>query len=154
MLRHTALPPVERGASAQAIGCTKGGRNTKVHAISDEHRLPLVFYLTPGQTAGIKGAVMLSACLPRAKYLLADKAYDANHWRDHLKARRIQPVIPNKSNRVQPHRFNKARYKGRNVNERMFRRLKDFCRIATQYDKDATNFLTVLYLAALICYWI
>jgi endonuclease YncB( thermonuclease family) len=30
--------------------------------------------------------------LPKAKYLLADKAYDADHWRDHLKARRIQPV--------------------------------------------------------------
>jgi len=69
---------------------------------------------------------MLSACLPRAKYLLADKAYDANHWRDHLKARRIQPVIPNKSNRVQLRRFNKARYKGWNVNERMSDALRTF----------------------------
>ncbi len=97
---------------------------------------------------------MLSACLPRAKYLLADKAYDADHWRDHLKARRIQPVIPNKSNRTRPHRFDKARYKGRNVIERMFGRLKDFRSIATRYDKKATNFLAALCLAALICYWI
>ncbi len=97
---------------------------------------------------------MLSACLPRAKYLLADKANDADHWRDHLKARRIQPAIPNKSIRMRPHRFDKARYKGRNVIERMFGRLKDFRRIATRYDKKATNFLAALCLAALICYWI
>jgi len=44
-----------------AIGRTKGGRNTKVHAISDEQCRPLVFYLTPGQTIDIKGAVMLGA---------------------------------------------------------------------------------------------
>ena len=97
---------------------------------------------------------MLSACLPKAKYLLADKAYDADHWRDHLKARRIQPVIPNKSNRTRLHRFDKARYKGRNVIERMFGRLKDFRRIATRYDKNANNFLAALCLADLICYWI
>ena len=116
----------KRGASAQAIGRTKGGRNTKIHAISDEHCRPLAFYLTPGQTADIKGAVMLSTCLPDSRYLLADKAYDADHWRQHLKTRCIKPVIPNKSNRKQPHPFNKTRYKGRNVIERMFGRLKDF----------------------------
>ena len=144
----------KRGASAQAIGRTKGGRNTKVHAISDEHCRPLAFYLTPGQTADIKGAVMLGPCLPNARYLLADKAYDADHWRDYLKSRRIRPVIPNKSNRKKPHPFNKTRYKGRNVIERMFERLKDFRRVATRYDKNAENFLAALCLAALICYWI
>ena len=144
----------KRGASAQAIGRTKGGRNTKVHAISDEHCRPLAFYLTPGQTADSKGAVMLGPCLPNARYLLADKAYDADHWRDYLKSRCIRPVIPNKSNRKKPHPFNKTRYKGRNVIERMFGRLKDFRRVATRYDKNAENFLAALCLAARICYWI
>ena len=97
---------------------------------------------------------MLSAALPDARYLLGDKAYDADHWRGYLKSRRILPVIPNKSNRKQPHPFNKARYKGRNVIERMFGRLKDFRRVATRYDKNAENFLSALCLAVLICYWI
>lgn len=114
----------------------------------------MAFYLTPGQTADIKGAVMLSACLPDARYLLADKAYDADHWRQHLKTRRIRPVIPSRSNRKKSRPFDKARYKGRNVIERMFGRLKDFRRIATRYDKNANNFLAALCLAALICYWI
>ena len=49
---------------------------------------------------------------------------------------------------------NKVRYKGRNVIERMFGRLKDFRRVATRYDKNAENLLSALCLAALICYWI
>ena len=158
----------KRGALIQAIGRTKGGRNTKVHAISDEQCRPLVFSLTPGQTADITGAVMLGARLPQARYLLADKAYDADHWRQYLKSRHIVPVIPNtpecafwkrsvsrgKRTRKKPHPFNKARYKGRNVIERMFGRLKDFRRIATRYDKNAENFRAALCLAALICSWV
>ena len=144
----------KRGASAQAIGRTKGGRNTKVHALSDERCRPLAFYLTPGQTADIKGAVMLANHLPRARHLLADKAYDADHWRAWLLRRNIQPVIPNKKNRKQPHAFDSKRYKDRNTIERMFGRLKDYQRIAMRYDKNADNFMAGLCLAALICYWI
>ncbi len=44
-------------------------------AFSDERCRPLAFYLTPGQTADIKGAGMLGSHLPRACYLLADKAF-------------------------------------------------------------------------------
>ncbi len=97
---------------------------------------------------------MLVDHLPKARYLLADKAYDADHYRARLKKLRIQPVIPNKINRKQPYAFNKKRYRNRNVIERMFGRLKDFRRIATRYDKNANNFMAALCLAALICYWI
>ncbi|MBL4691980.1 MAG: transposase [Magnetovibrio sp.] len=122
--------------------------------MSDEQCRPLVFSLTPGQTADITRAVMFGTRLPRAQYLLADKAYEADHWRQYLKSRHIIPVIPNKRNRKKLHPFNKARYKGRNVLVRMFGRLKDFRRIATRYDKNAINFMAALCLAALICDWI
>jgi transposase len=42
----------------------------------------------------------------------------------------------------------------RNAIERMFGRLKDFRRIATRYDRSATNFLTAICLAATISYWL
>lgn len=45
-------------------------------------------------------------------------------------------------------------YKGRNVVERCFCRLKDFRRIATHYDKLARNFLAAVLLAAIVAYWI
>jgi len=97
---------------------------------------------------------MLADRLPGADYLIADKAYDADHWRVWLQRRRIRAVIPNKSNRTKPHAFDPTRYKDRNAIERMFGRLKDFRRVATRYDKNATNFMAGLCLAALICYWI
>src|SRR5438270_712793 len=52
------------------------------------------------------------------------------------------------------HRFDKRAYKGRNVIERCFCRLKDFRRIATRYDKLARNFLAAVHLAALVAYWL
>ena len=90
---------------------------------------------------------MLADHLPAARYLLADKAYDADHWRAWLKRRRIRAVIPNKINRKQPHPFARRRYRHRNVIERMFGRLKDFRRVATRYDKNANNFMAALCLA-------
>ena len=97
---------------------------------------------------------MLVDHLPDARYLLADKAYDADHYRARLKQLRIQPVIPNKRNRKQPYAFDETRYRNHNVIERMFGWLKDFRRVATRYDKNAQNFMAALCLAALICYWI
>ena len=101
-----------------------------------------------------KGSCPERRTLPRARHLLADKAYDADHWRAWLLRRNIQPVIPNKKNRKQPHAFDSKRYKDRNTIERMFGRLKDYRRIAMRYDKNADNFMAGLCLAALICYWI
>ena len=41
----------KRGASEQAIGVTKGGRNSKLHALVDKLCRPWVLILTPGNTA-------------------------------------------------------------------------------------------------------
>ena len=57
-------------------------------------------------------------------------------------------------NRVIRHRFDRRAYKGRNVIERSFCRLKDFRRIATRYDKLARNFFAAVQLAALVAYWL
>jgi hypothetical protein len=50
----------KRGAQAQAIGITKGGRNTKLHAVVDELCRPLVLLLTPGNT---HDCVMAQTCV-------------------------------------------------------------------------------------------
>jgi hypothetical protein len=39
------------GASEQAIGITKGGRNSKIHGLVDRLCRPWVLILTPGNTA-------------------------------------------------------------------------------------------------------
>jgi hypothetical protein len=43
---------------------------------------------------------------------------------------------------------------GPNAVERMFCRLKDYRRIATRYDKLATNFLGAICLAAAVTWWL
>jgi len=92
--------------------------------------------------------------LQAVKYLIADKSYDADHWRGFLLSRNIEPVIPAKTNRKTPISHDKNRYKERNTIERMFGRIKDWRRVATRYDKLARNFMAALCLAALICFWI
>ena len=86
--------------------------------------------------------------------LIADRGYDGDAFRAEIFNCGAKPVIPNKSNRVMIHRFDKRAYKGRNVIERTFCRLKDFRRIATRYDKLARNFLAAVQIAALVAYWL
>jgi transposase len=144
----------KRGEHNQAIGRSRGGRTTKIHALSDPLCRPVVLHLTPGQDADIAAAPDVLALAPPMSALLADKGYDGDKLRGEIIRRGAKPVIPNKSNRVVIHRFTKRAYKGRNVIERCFCRLKDFRRIATRYDKLARNFLAAVHLAALVAYWL
>lgn len=64
-----------------------------------------------------------------------DKAYEGDGCRNKAKSCGFEPVVPSKSNRVEPWEYDKELYKGRNVVERNFRFIKQFRRIATRYDK-------------------
>jgi transposase len=144
----------KRGAEFQAIGLTKGGRNSKIHAIVDEFLRPWVLILTPGNTAGCTLAQDGVSLIPGIKELLAGKGYGTDAFRAFLKDQKIKPVIPGKSNRKKRIRHDKSAYKNRNVIERGFGRLKDFRRIATRYDKLAGNFFSALCLVAIVAYWL
>ncbi len=86
--------------------------------------------------------------------MLGEKAYDSAALRDALQERGTTPVIPNRSCRKQPFRFNKRLYKARWLIENAFNRLKDFRRIATRYDRLAGNYLASVCLAAALVWWI
>lgn len=90
---------------------------------------------------------------------LADAAYDSDALRRSLLARGTRPVIPNNPTRKHHHPFDRRLYKRRNLIERTICRLKDWRRIATRYDKLATNFLATNFLAAvtiatIIIFWL
>lgn len=144
----------KRGAETQAIGVTKGGRNSKIHALVDEECRPWAFVLTPGNTADCTVAETCVSLIPGIVQLVADKGYDTDAFRAWLKEHRINTVIPSKSNRNKRIRYNKQAYKGRNVIERCFCRLKDWRRIATRYDKLARNYLSALCFVATLAYWL
>ena len=90
----------------------------------------------------------------RARYVLADKGYDADALRRTLRQAGVVPVIPGRITRKRPVRHDRARYRDRHLVENAFCRLKDFRRVATRYDKLAANFLSAVALAAVLAFWI
>ena len=135
-------------------GRPRGGRTTKIHALTDHLGRPIGFELTAGQHGDAPVALALLAPWPSAKLCIADAAYDSNGIRSFLLARGILPVIPNNPTRNQHHPFDRSAWRKRNLIERVFCRLKDFRRIATRYDRRADVFLSAVYLAATVTWWL
>lgn len=82
---------------------------------------------------------------------MADKGYDADWFINELKdAGVVEVVIPPKRNRKVQRDYDKEKYKGRNVIERAFNKLKYYRRIATRYEKTARNFYSLVRIAAAI----
>ena len=147
-------PRWQRGARTQAIGPSRGGQTTKVHALTDVLGRPGVLLLTPGNASDVTTAPAVLAEAPgRIRRLAADKGYDADWLRTDLREAGITPVIPGKRGRKRKIRHDKRRYRERWRIEATFNRLKDFRRIATRYDKLARNYASALALAAVIAFW-
>ena len=124
---------------------SRGGLNTKLHALVNENGLPLRFHLTPGQAHDAPAARYLLSDLQPGQQVLADKTYDADWIRELIWEQGAQAVIPSKSNRKTPKTFDKTAYKQRNHIERFFGKLKkSFRRVATRYEKTATNFMALI----------
>jgi transposase len=100
--------------------------------------------LTGGQVADCTAGALLLEQLPDCDILHADKGYDANAIRRQVEERGATPNIPPKANRNWKNCFSPFLYRNRNAIERMFCRIKDFRRIATRYDRSATNFLAAV----------
>jgi transposase len=144
----------KRGEQKQAVGRSRGGRNTKIHALADAKGRLIAILLTGGEAHDCPVADRLMRRVKPSKHMLGDKAYDSAELRCELHERGSKPVIPNKSNRKQPFSFNNRLYKLRWRIENAFNRLKDFRRIATRYDKLARNYLASICLAAALVWWI
>lgn len=60
-------PAGKRGDVGQLIGRTKGGMNTKLHAVTDANGDPFSFFMTAGQVSDYTGASALLDSLPKAQ---------------------------------------------------------------------------------------
>jgi transposase len=114
--------------------------------------LPVRFILTAGQRNDITQAKALIEGLP-AEWVLGDTAFDADHFRDDIKAINAQAVIPSHPSRAKKYPLDKHIYKERHLVECCFNKLKHFRRIATRYEKTARNFLAIITVAA-IALWL
>ena len=144
----------KRGEQKQAVGRSRGGRNTKIHALADAKGRLIAILLTGGEAHDYPVAKRLVRRVKPPKHMLGDTAYDGNELREELGQRGTRPVIPNHSNRIRLFSFNKRLYKLRWRIESAFNRLKDFRRIATRHDKLARNYLASVCLVAALVWWI
>ncbi len=137
-----------KGGQNQAIGVSRGGRTTKIHAIVDSKGRPLNFAVTGGQVhdSQVVEAILTTPRSPLA--VTADKAYDSEKVRQHIRSEGALPIIPNHCNAVKKAYCPKRFYRRRHKIESFFCRIKGWRRIATRYDKLARNFLSATTLVA------
>jgi transposase len=58
--------------------------NTKLHAVTDALGRPIRFFMSAGQVSDYIGARAMMSSLPLADWLIADRGYDADWFRDAL----------------------------------------------------------------------
>ncbi len=138
--------PLFKPEGRQAIGRSRGGLTTKLHALVANDRVPLIIGLSAGQRHDAPcGRELLQRLGPArgAQTLVMDRAYEDDVTRQLAAQLGYHLVVPPKSNRRRPWTYDRARYRRRNEVERFFCRLKRFRRIAFRSDK-----LDQIYLAA------
>ena len=118
--------------------------------------------LTPGQESDIEQAekLMQAGAIRRRsgqlrlrpQRLVADKGYTSAALRSYLHRYHIRCTIPRRSNEHQQGSFNKQHYRKRNIIERLINRLKQFRRIATRYEKRASNFAAMITIASIFLF--
>lgn len=104
-------------------------------------------HLTPGQASDKTTAPALLDTLP-AGIVVADRGYDSLALVERVAARGGAAHIPTQSRVRNQRQVPPDLYRQRNLVERFFCKLKQFRRIATRYEKHATNFLAAVALAS------
>lgn len=137
------------GQQAQAMGRTKGGLNTKLSALVDQHGRAVALSLAPGPQHD-QHAVRPVLPDARGRRVVADKGFDADVFRLRLSRQRTRCCIPPKRGRLQPARFHRGYYCHRHQIENFFGRIKTHRRISTRYEKLATTFLAFVLFAAVL----
>ncbi len=152
-----------------ALGRSRGGLSTKIHALTDDRTRPVTVILTGGQAGDNPQLVPLLDLhrrqSPRGQAhrfrLLADRAYSHPSTRQQLRHRPIAHTIPERQDQKdrrkakgskggRPPGFDKDSYMKRNTVERGFLRLKQWRGIASRFDKHALTFLGGVILAATV----
>lgn len=136
-------------ADNQYIARTRGGANTKVHAIVDARGRPIRIILSAGTT---HDSLLAGELVERLtdRTILADKAYDTDAFRALLEESNLGACIPPKANRKNPAKYNKGYYKKRHHVENFFQKIKEFRAVATRYEKLDSRFRSFCVLASII----
>ena len=135
------------GQADQALGRSRGGLGTKIHAAVSGLMLPVRLLLTAGQEADVTQAEKLIEGLP-IEVVIGDRGYDSDKLVGVIQGKGAKAVIPPRGNRNEQRGYDEERYKDRNLGERFWQKVKQFRRVATRYEKTARNSLAFVHLAS------
>ena len=140
------------GQAAQALGRSRGGFTTKVHALVTERGELVRYRLTGGEAHDITQARELvdESAPQRSTCVVGDRAYDSAAFVEHIARRGMRAEIPARANRKEHRELDASAYAQRNVIERWFGRMKVYRRVATRYDKTASSYLGFVGFAAML----
>lgn len=124
--------------------------NTELHAVTDSIGRTIRFLITAGQVSDYTGARALMGSLPPAEWVLGDRGYDADWFREDLMEKGITSCIPERTSRDYPVRYDERR----NRIEILFERLKDWRRVAIRHDRCPKVFLSAITLVATVLVWL
>ena len=110
--------------------------------------MPLRIVLSAGQASDKAAVAALLEGLPPAKALVADRGYDAKAIVKMVRQHGGEAHIPTQRDRKVQRSVDPGLYRQRNLIERFFCKLKHFRRIATRFDKLASNFLAAVLIAS------
>ena len=156
----------------EGLGRSRGGLSTKIHLATDGRGLPMSVVLTGGhagdnpQLLPVLDGIRVARTGPgrprtRPQAVIADKAYSHPSTRRQMRRRKVRFVSPERLDQAarraakgrrggRPPAFDEQLYRGRNVVERCFTRLKQFRDLATRYAKRAAYYRAEVMIAAMI----
>jgi len=138
----------KRGIKENALGRSRGGFSTKVHALLDTQGRPLHLELTPGQQHDCTVAKEIITHHAQGKAVIADTAYDSDEIISQVRAQQMKPVIcPHPRRRKKP-RLDRGKYRKRYRVEVFFHDIKRFRAVATRFEKRARHYLSVVQLVS------
>ena len=126
---------------------SRGGFSTKIHLSVDGLGNSLRFKLTAGQRHDITQAEALVTGYD-TDYVIADKSYDADAFRQLLSDQGTIPVIPPRANRKHLYDYDTHLYKERHLVECFINKIKQFRRVFSRFEKLASRYLGFLNLSA------
>jgi transposase len=141
--RHASIP------EKQALGKTKGGRNSKLNAVVNGAGKLLRMMLVPGNEHEVKRSAEVLGNNLKGAIILGDRGYVSDELAHHILESGGYPNITPRKNMKDPLPYHKELGKLRHVVENFFARIKRSRRVDTRYDKLTATYLSFVTLAAI-----
>ena len=145
--QRAASGAVRSTAAAEALGRSRGGLCSKLHACADGAGRLLRLIASPGQHSDLRYALALVSGMMACDAAL-DRGYVSARLRAALLSEGCTVHTPPKLGMVDPPPWDKTIYARRHHVENAFSRLKDWSRIALRGDETRQSWMGFAHLAA------